>query len=39
MNYKISGRLSIGGESTMPWKIPFKSQGEVDLEGISKGGK
>ncbi len=39
MNYKISGRLSIGGESTMPWKLPFKSQGEVDLEGLSKGKK
>jgi len=37
LNYKISGRLSIGGDSTMPWSFPFKSQGELDLEGISTG--
>jgi LEA14-like dessication related protein len=37
MNYKLSGRLSIGGDSGLPWKIPFKSQGELDLEGISSG--
>jgi LEA14-like dessication related protein len=39
MNYKISGRLSIGGDATVPWKLPFKSQGEVDLEGLSTGKK
>lgn len=37
LNYKISGRLSIGGDSKMPWSFPFKSQGEFDLEGITTG--
>ncbi|MGB6010412.1 MAG: LEA type 2 family protein [Desulfobacterales bacterium] len=37
LNYKISGRLSIGGDSTIPWRFPFTSQGELDMEGISTG--
>jgi len=37
LDYKISGRLSIGGDSTMPWSFPFKTQGELDLEGLSTG--
>lgn len=35
LEYNISGRLSLGGDSTMPWSFPFKSQGELDLEGIT----
>jgi LEA14-like dessication related protein len=37
LDYKISGRLSIGGDSSMPWSFPFTSQGGLDLEGISTG--
>lgn len=37
LNYTLSGRLSIGGDSTMPWKLPFKSQGELNLQGLSSG--
>jgi len=31
VNYKISGRLRLGGDSRMPWSLPFKSQGELNL--------
>jgi len=37
LNYKISGRLRLGGDSRMPWSLPFKSQGELNLEGITTG--
>ena len=35
LNYEISGRLRLGGESRMNWNLPFKSKGELDLEGIA----
>lgn len=38
LDYKVSGRLRIGGSSTMPLSIPFKSKGELNLEGITTGG-
>ena len=37
LNYKISGRLNIRGDSTIPLRLPFKSQGELNLEGFATG--
>jgi hypothetical protein len=33
MNYKLTGRLHLGGGLSVPAVIPFKSEGELSLPG------
>ncbi len=35
LQYKISGRVRLGGGPLVPSVVPFKSEGEFSLEGLS----
>jgi LEA14-like dessication related protein len=35
LDYKITGKLRLAGGSMMPGSIPFKYEGELDMQGIT----
>ncbi|MFC1829882.1 LEA type 2 family protein [Thermodesulfobacteriota bacterium] len=37
LEYKITGRLRLGGDSIMPGSFPFEYEGELNLEEITSG--